>query len=202
MPATRGESYQLSKITNDSARGERGNVMLDVSKCGRESRQDRQPWPLVPPPCMRSHCDHYHGYHSLHAHCTQSVCHVSYSLCLPSASLTVPAMPVVLSVVFMRTLSNILRATKPPHHHHSCCVLISGPSTIPAMFCPLAIPIHLLSILIGLNQTWPACSTKAAALNTLTVPIVRALWYTCTGNIPAGSADRGHVSARRSNRRD
>lgn len=90
-----GKSYQLSKITNDSARGERGNVMLDVSERGRESRLDWQPWPLVPPPCMRSHCDHYHGYHSLRAHCTQSVCHESCSLCLPSASPTVPATPAV-----------------------------------------------------------------------------------------------------------
>lgn len=109
-----GKSYQLSKITNDSARGERGNVMLDVSECGRESRHDWQPWPLVPPPCMRSHCDHYHGYHSHHAHCTQSVCHVSYSLCLPSASPTVPATPAVPSVVSTHTLPSVLITTKPP----------------------------------------------------------------------------------------
>lgn len=147
-----GKSYQLSKITNDSARGERGNVMLDVSKRGRVSRPDWQPWPLVPPPCTRSHCDHYHGYRPLHAHCTQSVCHVSSSLCLPSASPTVPAMPAAPTVASTSTLPSVLRTTKPP----TVTVLAVSPyplATAPAAFSPPAIPDGLLSILIVLNQT-------------------------------------------------
>lgn len=87
--------YQLSKITNDSARGERRNVTLEVNKRGIESKHNWQPWPLVLPPFIGSQCGYCRGYHSHHAQCTQSVCHVLYSLCPPSASPTVPTMPAV-----------------------------------------------------------------------------------------------------------
>ena len=142
MPATRGKSYQLSKITNDSASGERGNIMLGVRKCGPESRHHWQPWPLVPSPCMGSHCVHHHGHHSLYAHCTQSICHVSYLLCPPSVRPTVPTMPAVPSTVSMHTLPSVLITTTSPAITIPAVpsVLLLSVSTIPAMFSPLVYP--------------------------------------------------------------
>ncbi|KAI9527125.1 hypothetical protein NQZ68_033458 [Dissostichus eleginoides] len=121
-----------------------------------------------------------------------SVCHGSYSLCPPSAS---PTLPVVPSSVHAHPARHTL-STEPPTLSpppHTCCILYT---------CHVDSSCHtnsILSVLIVPNPSCPARRTKAA---TLAVPIVQALWYTCTGNIPAGSADRGHVSARRWNRRD
>lgn len=103
MPATRGVKgggYHLSKITNDSANGKRGNVIFN--ECGIESKHNWQPWPLVLPPFIRSQCDHCRGYPTMLT--VLSVCHVLFSLCPPSASPTVPTMP----TVSMRTLLSVL----------------------------------------------------------------------------------------------
>lgn len=55
-----------------------------------------------------------------------SVCHVSYALCPPSASPTVPTTPAVPSTVSMHTLPSVLITTKPPHTvpsvPHTCCI--------------------------------------------------------------------------------
>jgi len=111
-----------------------------------------------------------------------SVCHVSYSLCSPSASPTVPTTPAVPSTVSMHSLPSVLISTEPPTLNPVSP--IPAASTLPAMLTPLTTPIGILSILIVPNLTRPARRTKAAALTALTVPIVHALWYTCTGNIP------------------
>lgn len=179
-----GKSYQLSEITNDSAREETSCWMSASVGVSPGMTGNLGPWSRHPAwgHTMTT---------TLHAHCTQSVCQVLYSLCAPSAHPTFPTTPAEPSVVTTHDHQT-------PHHHASCCLLTccihhTG---------PLSILVMLPNILISLNQTWPACRSKGATLNTLTVPIVRARWYTCTGNIPAGSADRGHVSASRLNRRD
>ena len=169
--------------------------MLDVRQFGRKSRHHWQPWPLVPPPCMGSHCD-YHGYHSCHAHCTHSVCHVPFSLCPPSAGRTVPTTPAAPTLVShvhpaqckSLTITSIAEYNVP----HRCI----SHRTRHVCFT------HHIRTPSILNQTTSPCPARRTKGVALTVPIVHALWCTCTGSIPAGSADRGHVSARQLNRRD
>lgn len=72
--------YLLSKINNDSARRQSVSTMLKVRVCWPESLFDHIPWAQVPPPCMHSPYDHYHSSHSSHAHPTQSLCHVLFSV--------------------------------------------------------------------------------------------------------------------------
>lgn len=180
-----GKSYQLSKITNDSARGREetswrmsGGVGGNPGTSGNLGPRSRHPaqgvtlCPLYPKclPCFilavsticLSHCSHHarRTLHSLHAHPVQH----TYN----------PQTPVI-------TLCPVPAA-----------------STKPAMFTPHTYMHPQLTY----HATCPARRAKAATLPVLSAPIVHALWYTCTGNIPAGSADRGHVSARRLNRRD
>lgn len=113
MPATRGKSYQLSKITNDSARGERGNVTLDVGEwVSPGTTGNLGPWSRHPAwghtvttnmatiPAMLT---------------VLSVCHGSYSPCPPSVSPTVPTTPAVPSAVFHAHPAQHTHKHRTPH---------------------------------------------------------------------------------------
>lgn len=187
-----GKSYQLSEITNDSAREETSCWMSASVGVGPGMTGNLGPWSRHPA------WGHTTTTTMATIRSTLTVPKVSARYCTHCAHhLPVPLFPPRLP----NPLWLPLMTTKPPTITF-LAVSIPAVSIILVMLGPLSIFVMLPNVLISPNQTWPACCSKGAPLNTLTVPIVRARWYTCTGNIPAGSADRGHVSASRLNRRD
>lgn len=122
--------------------------------------------------------------------------HLSYSHSVTTAMATVPTTLTVPTICQPRCA---LRSSLHPAQHTHTQQILHPPYLQNAPYCTRH---RYISILIMPKPNCPAHCTKAVTLTVLTVPIVHALWCTCTGSIPAGRADRGHVSARWLNRRD